>query len=353
MNWPSSRIAFSAIAFVMGLAVGYQIIPRPVSQPSPSFAAPEYRVALAGAHSFPLILPSLVAYAEGYFANEGIEVTQFNTAPGSVVRNSLIAGQIDFALLAFVHTPLAYSKGIPLRIVLSLHDREIFSLIVRQQLAGTVKTVADLKGHTVGITAPGSGTWAFARAFLSGSGLDPDRDVKLISLGGDTGAIYAALASGRIDAFPSWEPLTSRALASQVAFPLIKIWEPDEHRKWLGDVALSQTLVTRQDVIQRDPVLVQKMVNAHKSALAYIRHTSPEHIIEQLFQNSFTKQYFSNIEKSLAISIIEKIKPGFGNGSLSKTGYENAIRFCTQQSLIDAPVPFESVVDLDFAGGRE
>ena len=90
--------------------------------------------------------------------------------------------------------------------VAATHDREIFSLVVRNELKDEVKTVADLKGKKVGFSTPGAGSWAFASAYLQKAGLNPETDLEFVSLGGDAGVIYSALETGKVDAMASWEP---------------------------------------------------------------------------------------------------------------------------------------------------
>src|SRR5712691_4057140 len=149
-----------------------------------------YKLRLPGVISYELNLPSLVAYANGDFLKQGIEVTDFVTGSGGTLRTAMITREFDFGLFAFVHVPLARLAGSPWKVLLSLHDLEIFSLVVRSPLRDKVKTVADVRGLKVGFSTPGAGSWYMGELFLKKSGLDPDRDVQYLSLGGDPGVIY-------------------------------------------------------------------------------------------------------------------------------------------------------------------
>ena len=74
-----------------------------------------------------------------------------------------------------------------------------------------IKTVADLKGKTVGISVIGGGTHGPFNLMLRKAGLDPDKDIKLVevpfSLSED------ALRSGRVDAVNMNQPFAARAEA--------------------------------------------------------------------------------------------------------------------------------------------
>src|SRR5579862_9775811 len=233
-----------------------------------------YKIQLPTVVSYELNLPSLVAYAKGYFTEEGVEVTDFVLGSGGTQRAAVIAKEYDVGLFGFVHVPIARIAGSPWKALLSTHDLEIFSLVVRNELKDKVKTVADLKGMKVGFSTPGASSWYLGSLFLKKAGLDPERDLEYISLGGDPGVIYTSLKTGKVDAFIAWEPTTTRVIEDGVAFPLIQIWDPEEHKKWIGEKALSMALITREDVIKAKPDIVRLVVNAHKKALAFIRNSS-------------------------------------------------------------------------------
>jgi ABC-type nitrate/sulfonate/bicarbonate transport system substrate-binding protein len=40
------------------------------------------------------------------------------------------------------------------------------------------------------------------------------------------------LKTGKIDAFSSWEPTTTRVLEDGIVHLLVRIWDPEEHKKW-------------------------------------------------------------------------------------------------------------------------
>jgi NitT/TauT family transport system substrate-binding protein len=235
--------------------------------------------------------------------------------------------------------------------VLTTHEREIFSLIVRDELRDQVKQVADLKGKKVGFSTPGAGSWAFASLYLKKAGLNPETDLEFVSLGADAGVIYSALQTGKVDAFASWEPTTSRAISSGVAYPLIAIWNEGDHKQWVGsDRALGFGLVTREDVIQSKPDLVRRMVSAEKKGLDFIRANDASTIADVVLGNAKTSQQFEGLDKNLAVAIIERIKPGFGDGCLSRSAFKTEMDLAVQYELVKAPITFEEFADPTWAG---
>ncbi len=318
--------------------------------PATAAAQPPYRLKLPMVVSYDLNLPALVAYANGYFAEEGIEVTDFVIGSGGTLRTAMIAKEFDLGLFAFVHVPIARIGGSPWKAVMSMHDLEIFSLVVRNELRDKVKTVADLRGLTVGFSTPGAGSWYMGSLYLKKAGLDPEKDVRYVSLGGDVGVIYTALKTGKVDAFPAWEPITTRLIEEGVAYPLVRIWEPAEHRKLVGEKALALVLATREDVIKEKPDLVRRMVQAHKKGFQFIRSRPTAELVDLMLKNPKTAEQFKGLDRALIAKMLDRVKPGFGDGCLSRAGFATEMDLAVEYKLVKRAITFEEFADTTFAG---
>lgn len=354
-----SRVAILAVLLVILGACA----PAGGSASSPSAAAsaaasatavargPKDQVKLPSVVSTELNLASLVAYAKDYFGEENIEVTDFVLGSSSTLRAAMIAKEYDFGLFAFVHDPIARIAGSPWKTVLTTYDREIFSLLVRSQLKDSVKTVADLKGKNVGVTGAGSGSWAMANVYLKKAGLTPDKDVSLVNLGGDPAVIYTALQTGKVDAIAGWEPITSRVLETNAGYALVSIWDPKSHQEWTGsDHALALGLMTREDVIAAKPDLVKRMVSAHKKALDFIKSSTPDALADLVLKNPKTAEQFSGLDRAVLVKLIERIKPGYGTGCLSKSGFDVEMNIAVTYQLVKQPITFQEFANSTYAG---
>ena len=308
-----------------------------------------YKLKLPMVISYELNLPTLVAYANGDFLKQGIEVTDFVTGSGGTLRTAMIAKEFDFGLFAFVHVPLARLAGSPWKALVSLHDLEIFSLVVRSQLKDKVKTVPDLKGLKVGFSTPGAGSWYLGELYLKKSGLDPDKDVQYLSLGADPGVIYTALKTGRVDAFASWEPTTTRVIEEGIAYPVVRIWDADEHKKWVGAKALALVLVTREDVIARNPGLVRRVTEVHRRAVEFVRTHPSAELAGIVLRNPKTAEQFEGLDQALLLKMFDRIKGGFGNGCLSRAGFETEMKLAVDYKLVKQAITFEEFADPRFA----
>jgi ABC-type lipoprotein export system ATPase subunit len=285
---------------------------------------------------------------EGYYPHQ---VSGGMRQRAQLIRSLAYEPEAVLSLFAFVHDPIARLAGSPWKAVVSTYDREIFSLLVRSALKDQVKTVADLKGKNVGVTGPGSGSWAIANVYLKRAGLTPDKDVSLVNLGGDTAVIYTALQSGKVDAISSWEPITSRVIETGAGFPLVPIWEAAQHKEWVGsDHALGFALMTREDVIQSKADLVKRMVAAHKKALELIKASSADTLAGVILGNPKAAEQFQGLDRATVVKLIDRIKTGYGTGCLSKSGFDVEVNLAVTYQLVKQPITFNEFADTQFAG---
>jgi len=311
---------------------------------------PSTLVRVGGINAYELNLPTLVGLAEGEFTRRGLQIGNLVTGSGSTIRTALINGDVDVALLAFVHTPLARANGHDLRIISAVYNREIFSLLVRNELRDQVRSVQDLRGKKIGVTQPGSGSWAIASAYLGRAGLDPERDVEMISLGGDPASFVAALRAGRVDALSSWEPITTEVVDGGLGYALIRAWDSADVKEWIGAPALSMTLVASEKTIRERRGVLQRFVDAHTAGLQFITSHSSSEIADVLTRSPRTSQYFTGLSRTRLTILLDRIRPGFGDGRISREGFRREMELSVRYSLIEREVPFAEAVDTTFSG---
>jgi ABC-type nitrate/sulfonate/bicarbonate transport system substrate-binding protein len=141
-----------------------------------------------------------------------IEWTQFQgTAP---MTQALAAGALDCATQA----PLSLANGVVggnlKAYIVAQHVFEKpggFSVYWAVMDNSPIKTIADLKGKTVGISVIGGGTQGPFNLLLKQNGVDPAKDIKLVEVG--FAVSEDALRQGRVDAVNMNQPFAARAEA--------------------------------------------------------------------------------------------------------------------------------------------
>ena len=154
------------------------------------------KVGTAVLADYALAGPFVVAVEKGFFRTEGLaaEFVPFRGGPDLV--KAVIAGDVLLGAAGSTDIFVAREAGQPLKMVATHTEGNHFTLNVAPEIGGA----AELKGKTIGVTRVGATTWVFARMFAKAQGWDPDRDVKVVGLGG-LDAQLAALARKEIHAF--------------------------------------------------------------------------------------------------------------------------------------------------------
>jgi NitT/TauT family transport system substrate-binding protein len=135
--------------------------------------------------------PLFVGVDEGFFKNNGLDVSLLQIG-GPQEIPAVLSGDTQFATVGATELANADQKGSNLVMVATIVDLPFFWLYANAKY----KTVPDLAGQTIGITAAGSSTDSAARLFLSHFNV-LDR-VKIAPAGGTQPSILAAMTQGGI-----------------------------------------------------------------------------------------------------------------------------------------------------------
>jgi NitT/TauT family transport system substrate-binding protein len=157
-------------------------------------AADLLRVGNVGAVAFSFV-PTNVGKDVGIFAKNGLDIQITGFGGDAKLQQAMTADAVDVGLgsgpgMAFI------VKGSPVKAIAAIAGPPlIFGLVVRAD--GSIKSIADLRGHKVGISTVGSATsWLMSEVSQQqGWGYDGFALVPI----GDNAARLAALKSGAID----------------------------------------------------------------------------------------------------------------------------------------------------------
>ncbi len=161
---------------------------------------------------------TLIAEQKGYFRDAGLDV--------KIERIDSIGKAVAF--LAANHVQVAQgginagifnaiAQGLPVTLALDGGSTPLYHrILVRRDLADKIRTVADLKGRAVGLSAPGSTLMYELAATLASAGLTlKDVDVKHLAFS----QMPSALANGALDAALAVAPFTDIAVGQSTAVP--------------------------------------------------------------------------------------------------------------------------------------
>ena len=204
--------------------------------------------------------PLVVADKLGLFKEAGLEVTMVPPSDPSAVPRLVAAGQADIGVHYQPNLYLDHAAGIPIVRVGTLVETPLNSVIVKAD--GPIKSLADLKGKTVGYAVSGTETTLLGQ-MLAKAGLKLD-DVKLVNV---NFALSAALIGGKVDAtiggYRNFE-LTQMKLEGHPG----TAFYPEEHGVPAYDELI---LITRRDAVG-DSRLPRFLAAIEKAALSLTNH---------------------------------------------------------------------------------
>lgn len=223
-------------------------------------------------------LPLTVAEQLGYFKEEGLDLTINDFAGGSQSLRALIGGSVDVVSGAFEHTVNMQAKGQRLKAFVLQGRAPQIVLGINPKTMPNYKSVADLRGKKIGVTAPGSSTNVMANFVLARAGLKPS-DVSFVGVGASSGAV-AAMRAGQIDAISNLDPvitLLQRSGDLKIVADTRVVAEAD---KIFGGPMPAGCLYAKEEFVAKNPATTQALANAIVRADQWIRGAGAADIIK-------------------------------------------------------------------------
>ena len=140
------------------------------------------------------------------------------------------------------------------------------------------KSVADLKGKKIGVSAPGSSTNIMCNFVLAKAGLKPS-DVSFVGVGAAQGAV-AALRAGQIDAISNLDPVITILSRSNDIKIISDTRDVAEADRIFGGPMPAATLYAPVSFIDKNPNTVQALTNAIVRANKWIQQAGPSDIVK-------------------------------------------------------------------------
>jgi NitT/TauT family transport system substrate-binding protein len=317
------------------VAGGAALLAAPALVAAQALEKPKLTLAVGGKNLL-YYLPLTIAETQGYFKAEGLEVNIVDFAGGSQALRAVVGGSADVVSGAFEHTVNMQVKGQHLRAFVLQGRAPQIVLGVNPKTMPQFKSVADLKGKKIGVTAPGSSTNIMLNFVLAKAGLKPS-DVSIIGVGAGSGAV-AAMRSGQIDAISNLDPVVTLLLRSgdlKVVSDTRIVAEAD---KVFGGPMPAGCLYAPQAFIDKHPNTIQALANAIVRADKWIQAAGPADIIKAVPDNYLLGDRAVYIDAFLAAK--GALSP---DGAIPEAGPETARRALAS---IDAEVA-KAKVDLN------
>jgi NitT/TauT family transport system substrate-binding protein len=203
-------------------------------------------------------LPVWAAKDAGYFAKNGLNVEPVQIRGGALITMAIMSGQLQFSGVGAGSVVAGRIEGGDLVLLACPADLEPVYLIARPE----IKSASELKGKVSAVTRLGSSIHFYLRSALRMVGVDSDKDLTLLQLGGSP-EIVAALESGRVSA---------AALTIRDALPFFQ-------RNWPVLVDLTKTdliypsscVTSSRAFVKSEARVVERFLNAYVAGIQLIK----------------------------------------------------------------------------------
>jgi putative riboflavin transport system substrate-binding protein len=247
--------------------------------------------------------PFYVAQSKGYYKAAGLNVT-FQHGFVNDLIGSLALGHETFVFATGDEELVARSKNLPVVDVATIYQRYPVSLIVPAN--SSIKTLADIKGHTIGEPGQFGATYVGLLALLNAVHLSFS-DVHVTSIGFTQ---VTALLAHRFDAVVGYsnnEPLQLQKQGLPVRTFNVSDYQP----------LVSNGLITTQDTLQSKPQMVKAFVKATLQGLRDVI-ANPSGAI------SISQSYIPGLNVANATAVLQATIPIWQGNGQNPPGYNDS-----------------------------
>ena len=221
------------------------------------------------AHSI-FYAPMYVAIEEGYFEEEGIDLTLVCGFGADKTMTAVISGEADIGFMGSEASIYTYAEGATDYVVnfAQLTQRAGNFLVAREEMPDF--TWEDLKGHLVLGGRKGGMPEMVFEYILKENGIDPETDLE-INQNIDFGSTAAAFSEGQGEFTVEFEPGATTLESEGKGYVVASL---GEDRGYVPYTAFS----AKQSYIDENPDVIQGFTNALQKGMDYVQAHTPEEI---------------------------------------------------------------------------
>jgi NitT/TauT family transport system substrate-binding protein len=336
----SLRILGHASAAVVGALVIASCVLSPAL--AQSVEKPKVSVGAAGSSGQIAFLALNVLKTKGFTKEFGVDFDITDFGSGAKGVEALVTGTVELLGGVYEHAIRMQAKGQDIKTVVCTFNAPGLVLGVTKAFAPSYKSITDLKGKTVAISAPGSASDNFLKLLLSRAGMKAD-DVSVVGVGNAMGAVAAIRNRGEIQAIVNYDPVIAELESAGDIKVVTDARGIEDTRAVFGSDYTSVCLLAHGDFVKKNPNTTQAIVNGMVKALKWMSKAAPDEILEAV-----PKQYWEN-NKALYREMIVKGMPGLSRDGLveknaAETVYKSMAQFdpAVQAAKVDLAKTYDN-----------
>jgi NitT/TauT family transport system substrate-binding protein len=257
-RWKIQSLGVAVLCVTLFISILSGTPPTPQAAPA---AKPEIKKLTIGlpvpAISF---LPLWVADQNGLFREEGFTEVKILAFRGDAdVIQALAGGSLDLNVASLTGLVSSISSGQKFRGIWSGYNMPLFDWYAHPKF----KSIAETKGGRYAVSKFGGLSDMLTRYVLRRAGLDPEKDVTILQLGGST-QFLGAMEAGQLDAAILSFPQTY--MAAEKGF--VKLVSQREH---IAPDWPTHVVYTKEEFISKNPDTIKALLRATGKAIDWIK----------------------------------------------------------------------------------
>ena len=263
----------------------------------------------------------------GFYKKNGLDADLIFIPSTTTSVSSLVAGDVQLANASGGGVASAVVAGADLVLVACYVNSLPYELVVHE----SIKSAEDLKGKSIGISRLGSASDVAARALIRGLGLEPDRQIAILQVGGPAERA-AAFRAGRIVGFPSPPGMVHMAKG----MPLRILISTIDFQKRFDFPYICAT--TTKSYLSRRRETLRKVLMAHIESIQYFKtHKEESKRLLSKYSRISNEAYLEDAYNASA-KLYERVP------LVTKAGMETQIKEAVSRKP-GAQLRFEDLVD--------
>ncbi|MFZ6813400.1 ABC transporter substrate-binding protein [Undibacterium sp. Rencai35W] len=293
-----------------------------------SIAAEKITIMVGGIEK-QIYLPAKLAEQLGYLKETGLDIELLSEPAGVNAETEMLSGAAQGVVGFYDHTIDLQARGKLVQSVVQFSQAPGEVILVSKAAAKDIKSPADFKGKTLGVTGLGSSTNFLTQYLAAKAGIKNSEFTTLPVGAGST--FIAAMAQNKIDAGMTTEPTISRLVSTGAATILVDLRTVKETEAALGGTYPAACLYMPTAWVSTHKDQVQKIVNAFVKTLKYIKTHTAKEIAEKMpadYYASNKQMYIDALEASKLMFTSDGVMPENGPATVLKVlnGFDKAVQ---------------------------
>jgi len=250
----------------------------------------EIKIAIGGQAQL-IYLPVTLAQELGYYKDAGLNVTLLDFPGGAKALEALMGGSADVVCGFYDHTIQMAAQGKDLRAFVAMLRYPGLVLV-----SPSVRGIEDLRGRTVGVSAPGSSTHMFLNYLLVKHGMKAE-DVSNASIGMSATAV-GAVTHNKVDAAVMTDPALAIVRKQMPWLHILADTRTAEGVRSVFGVESypSAVLYSNAEWVERNRDTAKQLAGVITKTLSWMRSHSPEEIREKIPSSFKTEDAATDVE---------------------------------------------------------